>query len=186
MTQEESEALPSRSFGDDTETESVGWYSIGALGLIVAFDMDTVGSAVALASSHTNLMACGVHTGRLASRLVAQHHAPFRHLKTGHATWPSQLGGVIVVDAAAPDQTGVHLPDVPICVLDHHATDGWDLGPADCSLKWDVRSTTIMVAGYFSLNNTAKAVRFVSSVGNNPLSIPPATFGLVGILIAPL
>ena len=111
-------------------------------------DMDTVGSAVALASSHTNLMACGVHTGRLASRLVAQHHAPFRHLKTGHATWPSQLGGVIVVDAAAPDQTGVHLPDVPICVLDHHATDGWDLGPADCSLKWDVRSTTIMVAGY--------------------------------------
>lgn len=37
LTQEESEALPSRSFGDDTETESVGWYSIGALGLIVAF-----------------------------------------------------------------------------------------------------------------------------------------------------
>ena len=37
LTQEESEALPSQSFGDDTETESVGWYSIGALGLIVAF-----------------------------------------------------------------------------------------------------------------------------------------------------
>jgi hypothetical protein len=36
LTKEEAEALPSRSFGQDTETESVGWYSIGALGLIVA------------------------------------------------------------------------------------------------------------------------------------------------------
>ena len=37
LTKEEAEALPTRSFGEDTETESVGWYSIGALGLIVAF-----------------------------------------------------------------------------------------------------------------------------------------------------
>jgi len=36
LTKEEAEALPSRSFGEDTETESVGWYSIGALGFIVA------------------------------------------------------------------------------------------------------------------------------------------------------
>ena len=52
------------------------------------------------------------------------------------------------MDAAAPDQTGVHLPDVPLCILDHHATDGWDLSEDDCSLKWDVRSTTIMVTGF--------------------------------------
>ena len=37
LTEEESAALPSRSFGEETDTESVGWYSIGALGLIVAF-----------------------------------------------------------------------------------------------------------------------------------------------------
>ena len=37
LTKEEAEDLPTRSFGEDTETESVGWYSIGALGLIVAF-----------------------------------------------------------------------------------------------------------------------------------------------------
>ncbi len=37
LTKEEAEALPTRSFGEDTETESVGWYSISALGLIVAF-----------------------------------------------------------------------------------------------------------------------------------------------------
>lgn len=36
LTKEEAETLPSRSFGEDTETESVGWYSIGALGFIVA------------------------------------------------------------------------------------------------------------------------------------------------------
>lgn len=111
-------------------------------------DMDTVGSAVALASYHSNLMACGVHVGRLAGRLLAQHQAPFRRLKQGHAAWPTKLGGVIVVDAAAPDQTGVQLPDAPICVLDHHATDGWELRERDCSLKWDVRSTTTMVAGF--------------------------------------
>ena len=29
-------------------------------------DMDTVGSAIALASSHPNLMACGLHIGRSA------------------------------------------------------------------------------------------------------------------------
>jgi flagellar basal body-associated protein FliL len=36
LTKEEADSLPSRSFGEDTATESVGWYSIGALGLIVA------------------------------------------------------------------------------------------------------------------------------------------------------
>ena len=37
LSKEETEELPSRSFGDETATQSVGWYSIGALGLIVAF-----------------------------------------------------------------------------------------------------------------------------------------------------
>ncbi|MEJ6562090.1 MAG: hypothetical protein QNL85_00075 [Euryarchaeota archaeon] len=37
LSKEETEELPSRSFGDETATKSVGWYSIGALGLIVAF-----------------------------------------------------------------------------------------------------------------------------------------------------
>ena len=37
LSKDEAEALPSRSFGDETATQSVGWYSIGALGLIVAF-----------------------------------------------------------------------------------------------------------------------------------------------------
>tara|TARA_B100000459_G_C8594035_1_gene209014 strand:+ start:1361 stop:2683 length:1323 start_codon:yes stop_codon:yes gene_type:complete len=35
LSQEEAATLPSRSFGDETPTESVGWFSIGILGLIV-------------------------------------------------------------------------------------------------------------------------------------------------------
>ena len=36
LTPEEQEALPTQSFGEETATEDVGWYTIGALGLIVA------------------------------------------------------------------------------------------------------------------------------------------------------
>ncbi len=35
LTEEEKSVAPSRSYGDDTETESVGWISIGVLGLVV-------------------------------------------------------------------------------------------------------------------------------------------------------
>ena len=35
LSEEEAATLPSRSFGEDTPTESVGWISIGTLGLIV-------------------------------------------------------------------------------------------------------------------------------------------------------
>ena len=33
-------------------------------------DMDTIGSAIALASSNPNLMACGLHIGKLALSLI--------------------------------------------------------------------------------------------------------------------
>ncbi len=36
LTDEEAEVLPSRSFGEDTETDSVGWISIGILCFVVA------------------------------------------------------------------------------------------------------------------------------------------------------
>ena len=38
-------------------------------------DMDTIGSAIALASSHPNLMACGLHLGKLANRLCTDLNA---------------------------------------------------------------------------------------------------------------
>ena len=36
LTKEEQEVLPSQSFGDETATEDVGWYTIAVLGLLVA------------------------------------------------------------------------------------------------------------------------------------------------------
>lgn len=113
-------------------------------------DMDTVGSAVALASSHPNLMACGLHAGRVAQGYIQRHKAPFRLLPSNGPVWPKQLAGIVVVDAAAPDQTGLELPDVPTCVIDHHATDGWALQERDLLLKWDVRSTTEVVTHYLA------------------------------------
>ena len=43
-------------------------------------DMDTIGSAIALSSTHPNLMACGLHLGKLANRLCTELNAPFRKL----------------------------------------------------------------------------------------------------------
>ena len=111
-------------------------------------DMDTVGSAVALAASHPNLMAAGLHAGRMAQQMIERHSAPYRMLTAHNTGWPKQLAGLVVVDAAAPDQTGLTLPDVPVCVIDHHATDGWQLGPDDLRVNWNVRSTTEVVGRY--------------------------------------
>lgn len=111
-------------------------------------DMDTVGSAISLAATHPSLLACGLHLSRTARRLVEHHHAPFRHLQHEGPNWPSTLAGIIIVDAASPDQVGVELPNVPRCIIDHHATDNWQLSGEDLGLKWDVRSTTEVVTHY--------------------------------------
>ena len=114
-------------------------------------DMDTIGSAVALSSAHPNLMACGLHLGRTAKRMVESLQAPFRKLSDQQTVWPPILGGVIVVDAAAPGQVGITLPaGVPVCVLDHHATCDWQLGEKDLLLQWDVRATTQIVDSYLT------------------------------------
>ncbi len=114
-------------------------------------DMDTIGSAVALSSAHPNLMACGLHLGRTAKRLVETLQAPFRKLSDHQTVWPQTLGGIIIVDAASPGQVGISLPDdVPVCVLDHHSTCDWDLGEKDLLLQWDVRATTQIVDSYLS------------------------------------
>lgn len=133
-------------------------------------DMDTVGSAIALAATHPNMLACGLHIGRVAARYVAKHQAPFRILKEGHTSWPKQLAAVVVVDAAAPDQTGLSLPDVPLCVIDHHATDAWELGENDLGLKWDARSTTEVVTAYLEQH------------ARSALSPPVCEFLLAGLI----
>ena len=44
------------------------------------------------------------------------------------------MGGIVIVDAGSPDQVGFDLPDVPLLVIDHHATNGWDLKEEDLML----------------------------------------------------
>ena len=45
--------------------------SRGAVAVITGMngDMDTIGSAISLASSHSNMMACGVHLGRVSTSI---------------------------------------------------------------------------------------------------------------------
>ena len=82
-------------------------------------DMDTVGSAIALAASNPNMMACGLHLGRVSKKVCQELSAPFRKLSNGLTDLPKNLGGIIIVDAAAPNQVGIDLPDdIPKCVLD--------------------------------------------------------------------
>ena len=108
-------------------------------------DMDTVGAAVSIASIHPHLMACGLHMNKLSQRLVTDLEAPFRILSEQNTQWPSSLSAIIVVDAAAENQTGLSLPNVPICVIDHHATNDWVLDDEDFLCQLDARSTTQIV-----------------------------------------
>ena len=112
-------------------------------------DMDTVGSAIALAASCSSAMACGVHLSRLSSRMVEKFSAPFMRLDAEAPRWPKSLSGIVVVDAAAPDQVGLELPkDVPLCIIDHHSTNDWDAGEGGLNVTWDVSSTTQIIHDY--------------------------------------
>ena len=125
-------------------------------------DMDTIGSAIALASSNPNLMACGLHIGKLAKRLCSELNAPFRKLAK-EPSWPAKIGGIIIVDAASESQTGVNIPKgVPICVIDHHDTCDWIFGDKDLEIRSDARATTQIVFQYLkekSSNSLTDEVR---------------------------
>jgi nanoRNase/pAp phosphatase (c-di-AMP/oligoRNAs hydrolase) len=113
-------------------------------------DMDTIGSAIALAASNPAMIACGLHQGRLAARLCTKLDAPFRKLSE-NPSWPEKIGGIIVVDAAGPSQVGVKLPeDVPLCIIDHHSTSDWKFSSEDLEINIATRSTTQIVHSYLS------------------------------------
>ena len=116
-------------------------------------DMDTIGSAIALASTHPNLMACGLHLGKLANRLCKELNAPFRKLSKS-PNWPSKLGGIVIVDAASETQTGLALPEgVPICVIDHHDTCEWEFSESDLEFRSNARSTNQIIFNYLNSNH---------------------------------
>jgi len=111
-------------------------------------DMDTIGSAIALASSRPELMACGLHMGKLAKKICNELGAPFK-LISSNPSWPSKLSGIIFVDAASIGQIGIEIPDgIPFCVIDHHATSDWKFGPEDFEYRIKARSTTQIIFEY--------------------------------------
>ncbi len=113
-------------------------------------DMDTVGSAIALSSYHSGMLSCGLHLGRVAKKMVAKYDAPFRKITEKGTAWPQKMGGIVIVDAGSPDQVGFDIPDVPLLVIDHHATNGWELKDNDLMLQWDVRATTEIITQFLS------------------------------------
>lgn len=128
-------------------------------------DMDTIGSAIALASSSNSAMACGIHLSRLSARVVSDLSAPFMRLDSDSPRWPKSLAGIVVVDAAAPDQVGLDLPHgVPICVIDHHSTNDWDAGPDGLNITWDVSSTTQIILEYLQKYHPSSISKEVSSL----------------------
>lgn len=125
----------------------------GAVAVITGMngDMDTIGSAIALASSHSNMMACGVHLGRVSRKVCEKLSAPFRKINSAHDL-PSKLAALVIVDAASPSQIGFELPDnVAKCIIDHHATDDWKILEGDMLIKQSVSATTEIITNYLEL-----------------------------------
>ena len=114
-------------------------------------DMDTVGSAIALSASHNNMMACGLHLGRVAKKVCEDLSAPFRKIGASHTNWPPSISGIIIVDAASPSQVGIDLPEnIPKCVIDHHDTDDWEISGDDIMVKASVSATTQIITEYLA------------------------------------
>ena len=125
-------------------------------------DMDTVGSAISLAASNSNMMACGLHLGRISKRVCERLNAPFRKISNS-SDLPKKLSAVIIVDAASSSQVGFDLPDnIPKCIIDHHASNNWELKDGDIYINMPVSATTEIIADYlatYSPETMTKSVR---------------------------
>ena len=110
-------------------------------------DMDTVGSACALAKIiGPSARACGIHLSTMARTMVNKTGADFLILDPKNPTWPRNLAGIIIVDAAGPKQPGIDLPDVPKCIIDHHpAGETFEMNPSDLEINWETCSTAEII-----------------------------------------
>ena len=113
-------------------------------------DMDTVGSACALANIiGPSARACGIHLSTLARAVVKQTNADFMILDPVKPSWPRDLGGVIIVDSAGPNQPGIVLPNVPKCIIDHHsAGTSFEYNDEDMEINWDTCSTAEIILAW--------------------------------------
>jgi len=110
-------------------------------------DMDTVGSACALSNIiGPSARACGTHLSTMARTVISETGSDFLILDPKSPTWPRNLGGIIIVDAAGPNQPGIVIPDVPKCIIDHHsAGESFEIGDDDLEINWDTCSTAEII-----------------------------------------
>ncbi len=130
-------------------------------------DMDTVGSACALAAIlGRNARPCGVHVSRQARRVIDNTGFRFNKLDANRPLWPKTLAGIVVVDSAGPGQTGLQLPKVPLCVIDHHCStsDLWQGGDADLILNSNAASTAQIIAEWILEFHPDDLSREISSI----------------------
>ena len=115
-------------------------------------DMDTVASACALSSSlGTNSRSMGIHVSKLARDVIDELEFEFTRMDANRVALPRTTSGIIIVDAAGPEQIGIKLPqNIPICVIDHHAhtSDQWNISNDDIHVNKPVCSTTQIIFDY--------------------------------------
>jgi nanoRNase/pAp phosphatase (c-di-AMP/oligoRNAs hydrolase) len=112
-------------------------------------DMDTIGSAVCLASLiGPGAKACGIHVSKVAKRVLEKVGGSFHLMNSNKPMWPRTLAGIIVVDCASYSQTGLQFPEgIPVCAIDHHqGGTGWT--EAELVICWEVSSTTEIIHRY--------------------------------------
>ncbi len=113
-------------------------------------DMDTIASGIVLASAiGQNAKSCGIYVGSLAKKILDGMVVDYQLINPDKPALPRKLAGIIVVDCASPSQIGFKLPDVPLCIVDHHsaASDNWP--EAALELKGDYSSTAEMIWDWF-------------------------------------
>ena len=115
-------------------------------------DMDTIASACALSQSlGDKARAMGIHVSRLAREVIDELKFEFTRIDTDRIALPRTTSGLIIVDAAGPDQIGMNLPEnTPICIIDHHAhtSDHWNITRNDLHINMPVCSTTQIIYDY--------------------------------------
>ena len=117
-------------------------------------DMDTIASACGLSKSlGTNSRAMGIHVSKLSREVIQELNFEFTRIESNRVALPRTTSGLIIVDAAGPEQIGMNIPDnTPICVIDHHAhtSDHWKITSQDLHINMDTCSTTQIIYNYIA------------------------------------
>lgn len=117
-------------------------------------DMDTIGSGIVLSSAiSADSKTCGIYIGGMAKKMLQGADYDFLHIDPNRPAFPRSLAGVIIVDCASPSQVGFQLPNVPICVVDHHSAASDDWPEETLELIGDYSSTAEMIWDWMKSEN---------------------------------